>query len=87
VPAQNRSRSSFHSLDGRDAAARLRIRPATALRPLADQEPAALVIVQLELLDGDGLSPLAIRRFDRAEVFPFAADNDDAPWRRPASAL
>jgi len=33
-------------------------------------------LVQLKLLDGDGLSPLAIRRFDRAEIFAFAADDD-----------
>ena len=49
------------------------------LNPLSDQQSAALVVVQLELLDGDGLSPLAIRRFNRAEIFALAADDDDAP--------
>jgi hypothetical protein len=31
------------------------------------------------MLDGRRLSPLAIRRFDRAEIFTLAADDDDAP--------
>src|SRR5262249_58602119 len=30
-------------------------------------------------LMADGLSSLAIRRFDRAEIFALAADDDDAP--------
>jgi hypothetical protein len=43
-------------------------------------EPAALIVVQLELFDGYGLiSPLAIRRFHRAQIFALAADDDDAP--------
>src|SRR6201989_589025 len=54
----------------------MRTRP---LLPLPDQEPAALIVVQSEQLDGSGLSPLAIRRFNRAEIFAFAADDDDAP--------
>jgi hypothetical protein len=49
------------------------------LLPLSDQQPTALVLVQVELLDGRGLSALAIGRFDRAEIFAFAADDDDAP--------
>src|SRR5262249_35606755 len=49
------------------------------LKPLPDQEPAPLVLVQLELLDGYGLGPLAIRRFDSADMFAFAAHDDDAP--------
>jgi hypothetical protein len=51
----------------------------SGLRPLSDQQPTALVLVQVELLDGRGLSALAIGRFDRAEIFAFAADDDDAP--------
>jgi hypothetical protein len=47
-----------------------------SLVPLPDQQPPPLVVV---LLDGDGLGPLAIRRFDRAEIFAFAAHDDDAP--------
>ena len=29
-----------------------------------------MVLVQLKLLDGHGLSPLAIRRLDRADISP-----------------
>jgi len=47
--------------------------------PLLDQEPAPLILVQLELLDGNGLGSLAIRRFDRADMFALAAHDDDAP--------
>jgi hypothetical protein len=36
-------------------------------------------LVQVELLEGHSFGPLAIRRFDRAEIFAFAADDDDAP--------
>jgi len=52
---------------------------AAELQPLPDQQPAALALVQVKLLDGYSLSPLAIRRFDRAEVFAAAADDEDAP--------
>jgi len=38
-----------------------------------------LILVQLKLLNGYGLSPLAVRRFDRADMFAFAAHDDDAP--------
>jgi hypothetical protein len=31
-------------------------------------------VIESELLDGSGLSPLAIRRFDRAEAFTFVAE-------------
>jgi hypothetical protein len=49
------------------------------LKPRPDQEPATLVLVQIKLLDGHGLSLLPIGRFDRAEVFAFATHDDDAP--------
>jgi hypothetical protein len=42
-------------------------------------EPAPLVVVQRKLLDGHSLSSLAIGRLDRAEIFAFAAHDDDAP--------
>jgi len=39
-----------------------------------------VVVVQFELLDGRSLSPLfAIGRFNRAEIFALAADDEDAP--------
>src|SRR5215470_4829207 len=50
----------------------------TGLKPLPDQEAALLILVQLELLDGRRFSPLAIRCFDRADMFAFAA-HDDGP--------
>src|SRR5262249_26768501 len=49
------------------------------LKPLPDQEPAPLVLVQLELLDGYGL---ALSRSGASTVpimFAFAAHDDDAP--------
>jgi len=52
------------------------------MRPLValpDQQSPPLVLVQLELLDGHSLGSLAIRRFDRADVFALAAHDDDAP--------
>ena len=49
------------------------------LMPLPDQEPAPLVLVQVKLLDGCRLGSLAIGRFDRADMFAFAAHDDDAP--------
>jgi hypothetical protein len=45
---------------------------------LLDQEPTALILVQIKLLDGYGLSSLAIGRLNRAEIFGTAHD-DDAP--------
>ena len=51
------------SPDGREADTRFRISPTIAedrLGPLEDQEPAPLVLIQVKLLDGYGLSPLAI---------------------------
>jgi len=50
-----------------------------ALVALPDQEPSPLVLVQLELLDGHSLSSLAIRRFNRADMFAATAHDDDAP--------
>jgi hypothetical protein len=38
-----------------------------------------MVLIQVELLDGYGLGPLAIGGFNRAEVLALAADDDDAP--------
>jgi hypothetical protein len=35
---------------------------------LADQEPTALILVQVKLLDGYSFGPVAVRRFDRAEI-------------------
>src|SRR5262249_55430084 len=49
------------------------------LLPLPNEQPAPLVLIQLELLDGHGFSSLAVRRFDRADMFAFAAHDDDAP--------
>ena len=49
------------------------------LKPLADQQASPLVVIQRKVLDGYGFGPLAIRRFDRAEIFALAADEDDAP--------
>jgi hypothetical protein len=43
------------------------------MMPLPDQQPSALVLVQVKLLDGQSFSSLAIRRFDRAEIFAAAA--------------
>jgi hypothetical protein len=51
----------------------------TELKPLPDQKPAALVLVQVKLLDGCSLGSLAIGRFDRAEIFPLAAGDGDGP--------
>jgi hypothetical protein len=41
----------------------------------------ALILAQVKLLHGHSLSSFAIRRFDRAEIFAFAADDDDAASR------
>jgi hypothetical protein len=49
------------------------------IKPLSDQQPAALVVVQAKLLDGHGFSPFAIERFDHAEIIALAADDNDAP--------
>ena len=49
------------------------------LSPLSNQQSAALILVQVELLDGRGFSPLAIGRLDIAEQLTAAADEDDAP--------
>jgi hypothetical protein len=49
------------------------------LVPLPDQQPPALVLVQIEQLDGHGFGPLAVGRVDRAEIFALTADDDDAP--------
>ena len=39
-----------------------------------------MVPIQLKVLDGRSLSPLfAIGRFNRAEIFALAADDEDAP--------
>ena len=43
------------------------------------QELSSLVLVQIKLLEGYSLGPLAIRRFDRAEIRPCCARDDDAP--------
>jgi hypothetical protein len=51
----------------------------TATMASANDRPPALVIIQRKLLDGHSLSPLAIWRFDRAEIFAATADDDDAP--------
>jgi hypothetical protein len=48
------------------------------ISPQSDQEPSPLVVVQRKLLDGYGLSPLAIGRFDRAEIFATASHDGDA---------
>lgn len=47
------------------------------VRRAPDQEPAALVLVQVEQLDGHGFGPLAIGRFHRAEIFALAADENE----------
>jgi hypothetical protein len=49
------------------------------ISPQSDQEPSPLVLVQIKLLDGYGLGPFVIRRFDRPEIFATAAHDDDAP--------
>src|SRR5262249_52971257 len=46
-----------------------------AVKAASGQEPP-LVLVQVELLDGNGFRHLAIRRFDRADMFAFAAHDD-----------
>src|ERR1700745_2166395 len=46
------------------------------LRPLSDQQPAALVMVQIKQLNRRSLGSLAIRRFNRAEIF--VLDDEDA---------
>ena len=55
----------------------MRAAPRLGLTPLSDQQAAALVLVQCKQLDG--LSLLAIGRFDRAEIFAATAHDDDAP--------
>jgi hypothetical protein len=45
----------------------------------AFEDEAHLSTGGLGPLDGDGLSTLAIRRFDRAHIFALAADDDNAP--------
>jgi len=47
--------------------------------PLSDHKPPPLVLIQLELLDSYRFRPLAVRRFDRADMFAFAAHDDDTP--------
>jgi len=56
-----------------------RQRAGEQLKPLPDQEPSPLILVQVKLFDGHSLSSLAIRRFDRAYMFAFAAHDDHAP--------
>src|SRR5262245_49196335 len=51
----------------------------SAFRASISLNPAALAMVQIKLLDGHRLSSLAIRRLDRADMFAFAAHDDDAP--------
>jgi len=46
-------------------------------RPLPDQEPPPLVLVQIKLFDDHSLSSLAIGRLDRSEIFAAAAHDDD----------
>src|SRR5262249_33969720 len=54
--------------------------PVSALATVAlESESAPLVLVQLELLDGRRLSALPISRFDRTDMFAFAAHDDDVP--------
>src|ERR1700751_6374497 len=48
------------------------------LRPLSDQQPAALVMVQIKQLNRRSLGSLAIGRFNRAEIFALTADNEEA---------
>ena len=83
APSASTSKSSsFHPPQGREADARFRTSPGTtALKLLlfSDQKPTALVSVQVKQLDGYNLGPLAIGRFNRAEIFAFAAHDDDAP--------
>jgi hypothetical protein len=64
-------------LSGRSARRAWRYR--TGLKPLPDQEPPTLVVVQGKQLDGNGLGPLSVERFDIAEKFAAAAHDDDAP--------
>jgi hypothetical protein len=54
-------------------------RPAPACPVTAAPGSVAAVADPSKLLDGDGLGPLAVRRFDRAEIFAATAHDDDAP--------
>jgi hypothetical protein len=48
-------------------------------KPLLNQPPPMLVLIQVKLLDGHSPGSLAIGHLDRAEIFAATADDDDAP--------
>ena len=65
----------------------IRVFIAARLRALLDQQPPPpLILVQVKLLNGHSLSPLAIRRFDRAEVLALLRMMMTRQLRRLAAA-
>jgi hypothetical protein len=58
---------------------RRRTAQSVLLRPLEDQQPPALGMIQIKQLNRQSLGSLAIGRFNRAEIFALAADDEDAP--------
>jgi hypothetical protein len=56
--------------------------PATALIPLLQDEPPALLVPQIKLRDGSGFGCLLIPRLNGPEVLPALADDRHPPASR-----